>query len=949
MNIGVKGPYLEKTLELFAWGSLVLAFIVGYIAAQPEYLPLAKKHYPEFDWTRTEAYPGLPIAFVSAPEVLNTALVIASGKGYGGPFVLGVKAERGEDTARIKEVVVFTHTETPPYLQKLVRQKFFNQFINKTVTDNFLFGEDVDGISGATISSRGFTRAIADAVHKGAQQHLGLEKTWKEREWSPGLNEALMMGLLLCVLVVVYAPRKIARPVKVLLPFAVLGFVGFYANASISLGTLAGIAMGYIPDVDQHPIWWLMVGGTAFGILFMGRNVYCSYLCPFQVVQTLLQKIGGIKFAITPAMAKNARRVIFVMSWLALMLIFLSRHPALGSYEPFSMMFSLEGMGIQWYILPLSLLGSFLIPEFWCRLFCPVGLYLSEAVRFRNSAITQVKKIVVKDLGEVVDIDHQTSSSSDILTVLYATQTGNARRIANQLRSTLKINSLPVRVRSLAGYSVSGLAEESHVIIITSTYGEGDPPDDAVALHEQLIADDAPDLRHLNYGVLGLGDSAYIYFCQTSIDLDERLAALGAQRMLDRGACDVDYEEVSDNWIMSAVSSLQNRLEPTYVQTTAPAAQIGPDRSYYHKQNPFTATLLENRRLVEDGSDRDFRHVAISLDGSGISYKPGDLLGVWFHNDPEEVQELLNNLQIDPATEVKIDGKTLPIRQALVENFELTQCYPGFIKAYAAISNEKALADIAADTGSLREFVVNHQVFELVRKYPASVSAEQFIGCLRRLTPRRYSIASSQAEVGDQVHLLVALLSYQADDHRYFGGASGYMSHRVSADNKVRIYPEVNENFVLPQEGSTPIIMIGPGTGVAPFRAFLQERRARMDEGKNWLFFGNQHRNRDFLYEEEWRAFAEQGVLTRLDLAFSRDQQEKVYVQHRIAENAVEFFEWLEGGAYLYVCGDASQMVADVENTIVQLIEQQSGRSPEEARQYLEQMKIDRRYMKDVY
>lgn len=397
MRANLSNPYVGRLFELFAWVTLVLAFVTGYIAEDPDYLPLVKKQYPEYQWSSTDLYPDLPVVFVPSPETVNEALVIAEGSAYGGPFILGVRAIRTEQSAKIQEVVVLSHKETPSYLQKLVRERFFHQFINKPLTNDFLFGEDVDGVSGATVSSQGFTTAIADALHLGAVKHLNLKKTWREKKYEWGLNEFLMLALFITVLFIVYGPKKLARPLKLALPFATLAFVGFQANASISIGTLAGIVMGYIPDFNQYPIWWILVGGTIAGIILLGKNLYCGYLCPFEVVQSLLQKISGIRLALKPGVINSARRVIFTISWLALILIFLSRHPALGSYEPFSMMFSLEGMGIQWYILPLSLFGSFFIPQFWCRLFCPVGLTLSESLRLRRRAINRAKGIALSD------------------------------------------------------------------------------------------------------------------------------------------------------------------------------------------------------------------------------------------------------------------------------------------------------------------------------------------------------------------------------------------------------------------------------------------------------------------------------------------------------------------------------------------------------------------------
>jgi uncharacterized protein with FMN-binding domain len=379
-----KNATLGKFIEAFAWLSLILAFFIGQIAAEKDYTPLINKAYPKHEYQISEVYASFPLVFHPSPERIDEAVVIAEGQGYGGPFILGVKAHKTDNGAVIDEIQVLSHKETPPYLQKLFKKNFFRQYMNKNITNNLLFGDDIDGISGATVTSKSFNEAIRKAMHTGASNQLKLEKTWQDEQWQPGINELGLVLLFLVVYVVIYAPRRIAKPFKLLLPFAALAYVGFYTNSAISLGSLAGIVLGYVPEFSQHPLWWIMFIGLFGGIIILGKNTYCNYLCPFSHVEDLLQKISGIKLTIKKRILKNARKMILFLTWLALMLIFLSTYPALGSYEPFSMMFSLSGMGIQWYILPLSLFGSFLIPQFWCRLFCPVGVVLTELVRIRR-------------------------------------------------------------------------------------------------------------------------------------------------------------------------------------------------------------------------------------------------------------------------------------------------------------------------------------------------------------------------------------------------------------------------------------------------------------------------------------------------------------------------------------------------------------------------------------
>ncbi len=950
MKATLSNPYVIRALQVFAWVTLVLAFVIGYVADKPDYLPLVKEQYPEFQWGSTDLYPPLPVVYVPSPEVTDRALLIAEGTGFGGPLVLGIRVFKDDPSGRIKDVVVLSHKETPAYLDKLVRKGFFHQFIDKWVTDDFLYGEDVDGVSGATISSKGITQAMGDALHLGAPEHLGVEKTWKEAEYAPGLNEFLMLALFLTVLLIVYGPKKLAKPLKLALPVATLVFVGFYVNASISLATLSGIVMGYVPGFQQHPIWWILVGGTLAGILLTGKNFYCGYMCPFDVVQKLLQKISGIKLALSPGMIRRARMVISTMTWFALILIFLSRHPAMGSYEPFGMMFSLEGVGVQWYILPFSILGAFLVPQFWCRLFCPVGYSLSEAVRVRQSAVGRMKRIVTRDAAGPPPVAAPTRNSTEAVTVLFATQTGNSRRLAHRLQAAMTGNGVPVNLQSMADYPVERLAQERHLLVITSTHGEGNPPENAEKLHELLMSDAAPDLGRLRFGVLGLGDSKYRFFCQAAIDFDTQLEALGGQRLIERVDCDVDYEDAAEAWINDAVSRMQDHIGTDCSSAILPFVDYDPKGSHlFHKDRPFEAKLLQRRKLTGEGAVREIHHIALSLEHSGIKYQPGDLLGVWFENDPQEVDKLLDCLSIDPGTAVEAGGKSMPIRQALIEHFELTQCHPDFVKHYAAVSGNASLAAITEDQEGLRTFAAERQMYDIVHDYPARLEANDLIAGLRKLTPRMYSIASSQEAVGQEVHLTVALVDYEAFGRRHYGGASGYLAYRADGDARIRVFVERNRNFRLPEDPGAPVIMIGPGTGIAPFRGFMQKRRALGHEGDNWLIFGNPHRRNSFLYEDEWQSCMDDGLLTRLDLAFSRDQAEKVYVQQRILEQSADIYRWIARGAHVYICGDATRMAHDVQDAILQVIREQGGMTAEHAENYVAQMRQENRYQKDVY
>ena len=378
----------ERMVQALAFTSLVIAFVLGQIAAKPDYDAMFRDLLPDLNLVRSEVNSELPIIYtVTGDEgaLPGEVGIVASGAGYGGPLVVGVHAERTESSATIQNVILLDHKETPPFLDRMQNKRFFEQFANMDVSSNFLIGDDLDAVSGATVSSIGFASAIREAVHQGATQHLGLDATWQQPGWNIGLNEALLVLLFAAAFGSAYYRGKYAKYYRWSVLLSALLFVGFYANASVSLGNLAGIVMGYVPPIKQHPLWWIMMIGVFGSVIVLGRNVYCQYICPFKVAADLLSSISGIRLKIKPQVQRKARLLILTMSWVGLMLIFLSTHPALGSYEPFAMLFSLEGIGIQWYILPAALIGSFFVPSFWCRLFCPVGFYLNESVRLRRS------------------------------------------------------------------------------------------------------------------------------------------------------------------------------------------------------------------------------------------------------------------------------------------------------------------------------------------------------------------------------------------------------------------------------------------------------------------------------------------------------------------------------------------------------------------------------------
>ncbi|MBY6017905.1 assimilatory sulfite reductase (NADPH) flavoprotein subunit [Halomonas denitrificans] len=550
------------------------------------------------------------------------------------------------------------------------------------------------------------------------------------------------------------------------------------------------------------------------------------------------------------------------------------------------------------------------------------------------------------NLGSAEPAPLAAAQSAAPLTILYGSQTGNSRSVATALADRARASGVAVTLVSMADYKPRQLKSEQQVLLVVSTHGEGDPPDDAIAFHKFLFSARAPKLPELHYSVLALGDSSYDHFCQTGKEFDLRLAELGANRLAERVDCDVDFEDAAEQWQSEVISKLE-----TPTDSAAPTAAVVPigGTSSYSRSQPFSATLLASQKITGRGSVKDTRHIELGLEDSGLSYQPGDALGVWMDNDPELVAQLLAATGLSGDEPVVLKESSLPLRQALTEQLELTLLHPALVKGWAELAGHAELDAVVADNDALKAFVPQHQLLDLARRYPAKPSAEQLVSLLRKLTPRLYSIASSQAEVEEEVHLTVALVSDQRDGEERLGTVSGALARRLEAGAEVRVYVEPNNNFRLPADDTTPVIMIGPGTGVAPFRAFMQERDARGAEGDNWLFFGNPTFTDDFLYQVEWQGYVKSGLLTRIDLAFSRDQQHKIYVQDRIREQGAELYAWLQRGAHLYLCGDAQRMAKDVEAALLAVIAEQGQLSDDAAADYLEQLRAAKRYQKDVY
>ncbi|KOY61265.1 NADPH-dependent assimilatory sulfite reductase flavoprotein subunit [Photorhabdus heterorhabditis] len=540
----------------------------------------------------------------------------------------------------------------------------------------------------------------------------------------------------------------------------------------------------------------------------------------------------------------------------------------------------------------------------------------------------------------------------ETITLISASQTGNARRLAEQLRDTLLAEKLNVNLVNAGDYKFKQIAQEKILIIIASTQGEGEPAEEAVALYKYLHSKKAPKLSDTAFAVFSLGDISYEKFCQAGKDFDNRLNELGAQRLLDRVDGDVEYQEAAAQWRKQLTEILKQRI-PAQTETVIVSTQSSSVNEVfstsYTKQAPLTAALSTCQKITGRGSDKDVRHIEIDLGDSGLRYQPGDALGVWFENDPDLVDEVLNLLWLKGTEPVEINGQKLSLTEALISHVELTQNTSVIVEKYAVLAKDEKLLSLIADKQALQQYAHNKPIADMIREAASQPEAQQFIDLLRPLTPRLYSISSSQAEVENEVHITVGVVRYEIDGRARTGGASGYLADRLSEESDIRIFIEHNDNFRLPTDPQTPVIMIGPGTGIAPFRAFMQQRDADGAEGKNWLFFGNPHFTEDFLYQVEWQRYVKEGLLTRIDLAWSRDQQHKIYVQDKLCEQGEEVWRWIKEGAHLYVCGDANRMAKDVEHTLLDIISKHGGMDIEQADEFLSELRLERRYQRDVY
>jgi sulfite reductase (NADPH) flavoprotein alpha-component len=540
------------------------------------------------------------------------------------------------------------------------------------------------------------------------------------------------------------------------------------------------------------------------------------------------------------------------------------------------------------------------------------------------------------------------------LSILYGSQTGNAESLAKRIAREAGKRGFAATVHELNKFPIAQLASEERVLFVTSTFGDGEPPDNARSFWESLNSPSAPKLAQTQVSVCALGDSNYPKFCAFGRELDARLGTLGAQRAHPRADCDVEFEEPFANWLNEALAKMAARSPVSQPATSSPektTADAGPPK--YSRSNPFPATLLTSRKLNGPGSEKDTRHVELALHNSELSYSVGDALGIFPENCPELVTEILATLKFSGDEIVTgREGTQITMREALSGHYEITKISQPFLKAMADASRDDLLQSLTAPdvNGELAQFLRGREIIDLLLAHPAVKFAPTvFVKLLKKLQPRLYSISSSPKAHPGQVHLTVGVVRYDSLARRRKGVCSTFLAERAATAAPLPVFVHQNKNFRPPPHGDIPMIMIGPGTGIAPFRAFLEERRAVGAKGKNWLFFGDQRAATDFIYRDELETMRRDGLLSKLDLAFSRDQAEKIYVQHRMHENAKELFDWLEQGAHVYVCGDANRMAKDVNEALHGVVQTARGVTREKAAEYMARVKAENRYQRDVY
>jgi len=548
-------------------------------------------------------------------------------------------------------------------------------------------------------------------------------------------------------------------------------------------------------------------------------------------------------------------------------------------------------------------------------------------------------------------------TTQNTLTILYGSRTGNGEGLAKKAKKLAEELHISATLKSMADYKVRDLQSEKNLLIIVSTHGEGVPPFAARELHEFIYSKRAPKLDSINYAVLALGDSSYFQFCKTGKDFDEQLEKLGAKRIVPRIACDVDFEAAAGKWLQSTIPAFATG-EVSASETSQQFRMVLPNQQtkeekeelLYSKKNPFSAPVFEKILLHGKGTKRQTLHIELSTeDAPGLTYEPGDAAGVLPVNSVDLINEVLVETGLDAGEQVLINGKQKNLESALYRDVELSKITTDVVARYLSFAPNEKLQKLSEDAEKFKAYLEGRDIVDLLQDYPATIDAINLIKILRPLQPRYYSISSSPKAFPGELHLTVGVVNYENAGRAKRGTCSTFLSELSVEDEKVPLFIESNPAFRLPQDDETSIIMVGAGTGIAPYRAFVQHRELADKRGKSWLFFGNRNFETEFLYQREWQDFLKTGALTNMDVAFSRDGDKKVYVQDRLLEKGSEVFQWLEDGAHFYICGDMKNMARHVQDTLVKIVEKEGVMSKEHAQEYVDNLEKDKRLQLDVY
>lgn len=574
-----------------------------------------------------------------------------------------------------------------------------------------------------------------------------------------------------------------------------------------------------------------------------------------------------------------------------------------------------------------------------------LGGYIEAAIDFAPLATKAVPAASVQPKAVVAATSHVPVTQSKTLTVLYGSHSGNSQKVATRVHDDAIKAGVNARLVSMEDFNGRAFKDEELLLVVVSTHGDGEPPVVAIELHDLLNGKKAPKLNGLKYAVIALGDSSYKKFCKTGIDFHDLLNRAGAEPLQDVVKLDTDFSEVLPSLLPDLIRLLSAQSNGAGGHVTQPSA--APERAVVDTDVPVEVTVTEKVQLNGRGSEKETWHLEIASDG--LTYQPGDALEVYARNNPALVDNIISHLNLSPDEQVVVDHHNVSLREALTHHYELTVVTLPVLKKYAALNLHPNLSALLEQPEALDDFLKGTDVLDLITRFPASITASQLLGILRKLPPRLYSISSSPAEVGNEVHITVGAVRFHKDDRNREGVCSTFLADRLGDDENLKVKIRPNHQFRLPANDDLPVIMVGAGTGIAPFRAFVQHRQAQGAKGKNWLVFGDQHFTTDFLYQTEWLRYRKSGLLTRLDVAFSRDQADKIYVQHRLIENGALVYEWIRQGAHFYVCGDMKRMAKDVRNALVEILSRYGNQSREDAEREINLLKKEGRYQEDVY